>query len=113
MVDATSKNAPPSDTPKAILVGSLLGLFFSGIIIAGVCGWQLWAASAAEEAAAGAVPDTVPPPGYSGPGPGVYGDTPSASYGSGAYTTVSPYGSVDDTSAEPAADTDEATTTEP
>ena len=99
MVDSAPQDGRVSNTPAAILLGSVLGLFFSGIIIAGVCSWQLWAAAVAEGKAADAASvtgsGTVPPPVLSPGSGGSYG-VPSP-YGSTATSpSVSPYDSTDD-----------------
>ena len=89
---------PTGTTPRtgsAVLLGSVLGLILGGMLVTGICGWQLRAANAAEAAASpgGATYTTVPSPTYA-PGSSPYA-TPYASGATGYGTSSgqSAYGS--------------------
>ncbi|MBC8876448.1 MAG: hypothetical protein H8E44_44030 [Planctomycetes bacterium] len=101
MHDSKKSTGRAPRTGTAVLLGSVLGLILGGTLVTGICGWQLWAANAAEAAAStGDAADTrLPTPTYA-PGASPYAtpyDTGSNGYGTSSgqptYGSSGSYGS--------------------
>jgi hypothetical protein len=100
MNDSTAQKGSTSDTSTAILLGGVLGLVFSSVLVAAVCGWQVWVAQVPQANSAAATsgsPARVPPPSATAyPSQTVYGSSSSYAAPASSYPSTSGYYSTDD-----------------
>ena len=103
MPDTQTKTGKTAKDCTAIFLGNVLGLVLGSGLVAGICGWQLWAAYLSEaEASAGGNASTITTPSarttpaYDAAAPSYgayspYGTTNTYGGGSNYGTTSSPY----------------------
>ncbi len=101
MHDPQTSTRKTSNTGAAVLLGSVLGVIVGGTVVAGFCGWQLWAAnlSAKVESTTRTVPAATFPPASASPyatpaaGYSVGGTSGNSQSGYGSYPATSGYSS--------------------